>query len=389
VLEALLYFQGAIHSEVWNRDYPLRALWDRLTAARCDLIDEAEEHGQELALIFDAVAWSRPPLVESELLAWLAPIFRALEQDESLNGAMALTCLYHPEGPKLLKGLGLDSPLAYISNLNKEQMAKAAEMIRWHFVHQSRGRALFTRRRLEPANPQLLQRTGDEKRVSKSQAEAIEKFVKRMARFPGLRGWAIHLAFNLWCTAGEFDDGFLARLISEAKDGDLGMVTAALTYQIPGGARDQMQRYFRSQPNRELLLSVMLEGCEVETLAAQAAADVCPPRFIAGRVPCVVHRELQTEWKGRLEKIPNLHEPEFLHEVHETLEEAERKGYVDADSMWDLLHRVQRGDLRPLDVARVRDYADNRSLRQWLTRRGELAEIVVSVCLDMTPDTLI
>jgi hypothetical protein len=387
VLEALLYFQGAIHSGVWSHDHSLRALWDRLTAALWDRIEDVEDCGSELALIFDALAWSRPPRGKRDVLLWVEPILEALAREESLKGAVALACLYHPNGLKLFRDLGLDSPLADIGNLTEQQMERAAEMVRWHYVHQSRGRALLTRRRLEPVNPELLLRDPRDRRVPKAHADAIKKFVKRMATFKQYRGWAIHLAFNLRCTAGEFDDGFLGRLVSKAANEDLGVVTAALTYRVPGGASDQVQHYFRKESNRELLLAVMLEGCSVDTLAAESPVQVSPPRFMAGRIPYLVHLELQTEWPGRLKNVPNLHAQEFPREVYEILEEAEQEGLVDADSMWELLHHVQRGDLRPLDVERARSVPDP-ELRQWLQGRDELAEIVVSVCLDMAPGTL-
>jgi hypothetical protein len=385
VFEAILYFQGAIHSGVWRRDYSLRNLWTRLSAAIWDLTEDVVGHGGELALIFDALAWSRPPLPERELLDWVAPILNALEQDETLKGSTGLTCLYHPDGQKMFESLGLDSPLADIGNLTERQMARAAEMVRWHYVHQSRGRALITRRRLEPANPHLLRREQRNRLVPKARAEEIEKFVKRMAHFSRHRGWAIHLAFNLWCTAGKFEADFLARPIAQAVEGDLGMVTAALTYGVPGGARDQMQQYFRIRPNRELLLTVMLEGCSVETLVPSAGAQVSPPRFMAERTPQRVHRELETEWGGRLQRVGNLHEPDFSREVYEILVEAAREGHVDSEAMWRLLHHVQRGDLRPMDVEVARAPRDQK-LSDWLQGRGELAKIVVSVCLNLTAE---
>lgn len=387
VLEALLYFQGAIHGAVWIRDDSLLALWDRLTAALWDRIEDVERHGDELALVFDALAWSKPPLPQQDLLRWARPILDALARKESLKGAVALACLYHPDGLKLFEDLDRNSPLADIENLTEEQMAKAAAMVRWHYVHQSRGRALLTRRRLEPANPELLKREQRNRLVPKAHAEAIENFVQRMASFEQHRGWAVHLAFNLRCTAGEFDDGFLGRLVGKAADEDLGIVTAALTYRIPGGASDQVQRYFRRTPNRELQLSVMLDGCSVDTLLHEGPVRVTPPRFMAERIPHQVLLELQTEWPGNLRNVPNVHDKEFPRKVFKRLDEAEREGHVDADSKWELLRHVQRGDFRPLDLERAR--STDPELREWLKGRDELTEIVVSVCLDMAPDRLI
>jgi hypothetical protein len=74
-------------------------------------------------------------------------------------------------------------------------------------------------------------------------------------------------------------------------------------------------------------------------------------------------------------------------EVHEILAEAEREGFVDSDSMWELLHHLQRGDLRPLEKAARKP--EDKNVSDWLDRRGDLAEIVVSVCLDMAPDSLV
>jgi hypothetical protein len=387
-LEAMLYFQGAIHSRVWRRDYVLRRLWDRITARIGDLVEEVEQAGPELALIFDAVAWSRPPLGQSELLTWVDPILHALLENESLKGAVALTCLYHPAGGKLLADLGRDSPLADIGNLTEEQIAKAVELVRWHYVHQSRGRALLTRRRLEPASPELLRRSERARRVPKSEAEAIKKFVTRMAHYQDHRGWAIHLGLNLRCTAGEFDDHFIGQFVRRVGQADDGVVTAAVTYRIPGGTLDQLQEYFRHEPNRQHLLNVMLDGCEIQSLSPSTSVRVKAPRFMAGRIPQQVHLQLGTEWRNGLHKIGDLHNSELPQEIHAILSEAEEAGFVDEEAKWLLLSHVQHGDFRPLEVGRGRAQRDP-ALRIWLEKRSELTQVVVSVARDIGNKPLI
>ncbi len=388
VLETMLYFQGAIHQQVWERDYVLKRLWNRVTAAVDDLIEDVDAYGDELALIFDAVTWSKPPLAQRELLSWVDPIVNALVKQEHLKGAIALSCLYHPDGVTLFEDLDRPLPLADIGNLTEQQMCKAAAVVRWHYVHQSRGRALLSRRRLEPAYPHLLQREARDKRVPKRQADAIERFVTRMAHFPEHRGWAIHLGFNLRCTAGGFDDRFFERLVADLQECDDGMVTAALTYRIPDGAHAATQRYFRNPPNRERLLDVMLHGCPVESLSPSASVVVCPPRFMSGRSPQWVHMQLDTQWTKALGNIPNVAEQSFPDDVHAILCEAEDAGLVDAPSKWRVMRHVQRGDLRPLDEVRARAPHDP-ALSAWLRHRSELAEIVVAVALDADSKTLL
>lgn len=384
VLEALLYFQEATHTATWDEDRTLRELWERLSAARWNLVNDAERHGTELALIVDALAWSRPRIPKARLRLWLEPMLDALGAgDESFKGALALACLYHPDGIGLFGDLGRDSPLADIGNLTEAQMAKAAEMVRWHFVHQSRGRALLTRRRLEPAAPELLWRVERERRVPMSHAKSIHAFLARMASFPAHRGWAVHLAFNLLCTAGEFDDAFLASMLEGAREPDDGIVTAALTYRIPDGALEQMQKYFGEEENMELMLAYMLDGYQANELFASARVRVMPPRFMAGRNPQDVHRQLNTQWGRTLSSAEfDPHRPSFPREVHEILAEASERGLIDGDSMWELMRYVSRGDYRPLANQVSREPQDP-ELRIWLKGKNSLTHIVISVALEI------
>jgi|GEM_PF-3306775 len=389
LLEALLYFQGATHSALWDRDCLLGELWDLVTAARWTLIRDIEAHGDELALIFDAMAWATPPIGRRRLCAWLGPVVDALEAEERFRGAIALACLYHPAGVELLRLVERDSPLANIGNLNEEQMEKAAELVRWHYIHQSRGRALLTRRRLEPASPDLLRRQANPQTVPKLEAETIKKFVQRMADFPHLRGWAIHLGFNLRCTVGEFKDGFLGPLVENAELQDLGLATAALTYWIPAGAHDQVQRYFAEDVNRKLLLDTMRDGHAVDGITTYTEGRLRPPRFMAGRMPHEVHMQLNTTWRGSLRQVhPTPVAADFPREVQRILVEASKEGFVDEESMWELLRHVQAGDLRPLDEARARGSWKKKELANWLRSRDHLTSVVISATLDIWEQTL-
>jgi hypothetical protein len=388
VFEAILYFQEATHSGIWDDDQTLTELWERLSAARWDLIRDVEQYGTELALMIDALAWSRPPILLRRLRLWMEPMLDALEaHDESWKGAIALACLYHPDGVELFKDVGRDSPLADIRNLNEPQMAKAAEMVRWHFVHQSRGRALLIRRRLEPAIPELLRRVELSQRVPSNHARAIREFVTRMAGFSAHRGWAIHLGFNLLCTAGEFDDAFLGDLLEGAGERNDGIVTAALTYQIPNGALDEMQRYFSAPQNTELLLAYMLEGYQAKELFPSARVRVVPPRFMAGRSPQSVHRQLGTQWSGMLAELDdiNLHDPAFPREVHEILVEASDLGHIHVDSMWEVMRYVSSGVYTPL-ASEVSRQLEDQALDNWLKGKCDLARVVVLVALEFDAD---
>lgn len=385
VLEAMLYFQGAIHRKVWDKDFVLRRLWGRIANATWDLAEDVDAHKTELALIFDAVAWSRPPLDEHELGNWIDPILDALEREEGMKGALALTCLYHPAGVELFELVERESPLSYVSNLSTEQIGRAAELVRWHYVHQSRGRALITRRRLEPACPELLRREHRKRVLHRPQVRAIEKFVERMGSFPEHRGSAVHLGFNLRCTLGEFDERVLGHLVGAMTEPDDDLVTAAITYRIPAGALEQMQDHFRRRPNRERLLDVMLRGCDVASLSDSARVKVDAPRFMAGRIPQLVHNELDTDWNKPLNKIRTLHEPAFTMEVHDILTVIVEEGLVDVEAKWELLNHVQRGDLRPMEIGKARSPSQ---LKTSLDTKDPLVAVVISVAMDMVSGTL-
>jgi hypothetical protein len=390
VLESLLYFQDATHSATWGRDPRLAEVWERFTAARWDLINEPKKHAAELGLIFDAIAWYRPPIPEQQLHQWLLPLLDVFEKDAALKGMAALTCLYHPAGLKLFEELGRDSPLGDINNLSEEQVEYAAALVRWHHVHQSRGRALLTRRRLEPAEPDYLRRTGHEDSLSERDTRTIQKFVERMAACPPYAGWAVHLGFNLRCTTGKFDDDFLGRCVDLVESKDDGLVTAVLTYWVPGGALEQVRRYFKRPENRSLLLKRMREGCAVECLTPSTKAHIAPPRFAAWRDPHAIHHQLATEWPNGLAQIQEdpSNDPTFESRVFEILEEARDEDIIDEVSRWELAHLVQSGDHSELDGARAHDpHTLDPRHQDWLKGRSQLTQLVIAVVLDIGEQT--
>lgn len=392
VIESLLYYERETHRDVWDRDYALHRLWDRVTGALSDLMDDASDRGTELSLIFDAVVWSPPPFGKREFRAWVDRILYVLDKHDGLKGAVAFALLYHPAGAKIVEELGIGSALADIQNLNEEQMTKAAQMVCWQWVHQSRARALLSRRRLEPDYPEQLGQEARENPVPTAHADKIEQFIRRMARFPALRGWAVHLAFNLRCSVGKFDVGFLRDIFEQLEPGDGSVVVAAYSYAVPSGVQEQVYDYFGDQTNRELLLNVMLTGWPVESLWPSANVRVHAPRFMAGRSPWDVHRDVDTQWHGALKDVPadRLTDRSFPFDVDAVLTEGVRKGFLDNEAKLTLLRHVRRGDLRRLERTHARKPVDQ-SESEWLKTLSELGNIVVSAARDIAsePPTLL
>jgi len=392
VIESLLYFQDTTHSETWQRDERLMELWEKATAARWAIVKDVDRYGAELALIVDALAWYRPPLPAAELTRWVRPLILAAERASELKGAFALTTLYHPSAERLFREAGRRSPLDHVESLKEEQAAEAAAMIRWHYVHQSRARALLPRRRLEPANPDYLRRTEQSRHLPAEREAQARELITKMASFQPHAGWAVHLGMNLYWTAGKFDSDFLGQCVDLAGDDDLGLISAVATYAIPSGALDATKRYFDREENRRAHRRRLREGCEIAHPERELEVTVAPPRFNAGRDPHGMHRELGSKWLGALETLgenPST-DPDFASRVHAILRLAYEEKIIGLDAAVECERRVRAGDYEAFEMLLQSPGNVDKKLQTWLNKNKkgldeskEFTRLVVLTALDL------
>jgi hypothetical protein len=393
VIESLLYFQDTTHSETWQRDERLMELWEKATAARWAIVKDVGRYGAELALIVDALAWYRPPLPAEELTRWVKPLILAAEGASKLKGAFALTTLYHPAAEELFREAGRRSPLDYVESLDVRQVAEAAAMIRWHYVHQSRARALLPRRRLEPTNPDYLRRTEQTRDLPADRERHARALITKMASFQPHIGWSVHLGMNLYWTAGRFDCDFLGPCIDLAEDDDLGLITAAATYAIPSGALEATKRYFARDENCRALRRRLREGSDISHPKRKLEVKVSPPRFNAGRNPHGMHRELGTRWRGALEahKENPSTDPDFASRVHAILRLAYEEGIIGLAAAVECERRVRAGDYEAFELLPQSPGNTDKKLQNWLSKNKEalneskeFKELVVLTALELT-----
>jgi hypothetical protein len=360
VLEAMLYVQAATYPGTWDMDAYTR-VWDMLSVERHSLLDDPEANARELALMFDAFTWCPPRLGPEELRRWLRDFSEGAKKCSKLRAAMLCSSLHHPEGFDLLAEQVDELPLQIDGHSFSEEDAEMASfMISWHFVHQSRARALLYRRSLEPAHSYLLHRIPGKLQPALVPAlvERCKRVVEQLSQFQEHAGWAIHLAMSIRVQRGGFDPSFAAQHIADLSDGDQGAIAAAMTYEIPPVLRTSFLAYFERRANLDALLDAMSKPHEID------GVTVGPPPFCASRLPWHLYGALEIEWE-RLEEegIPVNDARTFLEMLFSTTADLEDE--ADGPDAWRALHAVARevasGDLRRLEGLPFRNLSDDGS----------------------------
>jgi hypothetical protein len=359
VLEAMLYLQAATYPDAWDLSGHAE-VWDKLSASRWELFADPEARAFELALIRDALVWCPPRLVGDEMVRWLQPLAESAERHPPLLASFLFSSLYHPHGTCIFEEAGVSDPAAGFGEqaLSPEQAQHAAELIQWHFVHQSRARALLYRRDLEPAHAYLLHRetppTG--RTLSVEEQKRCRHLIERLAAHIEYAGWALHLAMNIHATRGEMNPAVLADLSpARLAEGDLGVVTAVLTYKIPQPLQHLLVDYFKEDVNRTALLDAMRDGPVVW------GTRVTAPRFNALRAPRDIHAALELEWKElEADDLPLDDEQAFLEDLRvcarsltATMEPDRRQD--ESRDVWEVVRRAKLGDYRPLEHVKLRE----------------------------------
>lgn len=351
VLEAMLYVQAATYPWTWDMEAYHR-IWAMLSVARHTLQDHPEDNATELALMFDAFTWCPPRLEKRELRSWLESFAKGARACSHLRTGVICSSLHHPEGFALLTDEvdGLEFPVEELQPADAEM---AAYLISWHFVHQSRARALLYRRNLEPAHSYLLHRIPGplQRAIGPTVGERCKRFVAELSRFESHAGWAVHLAMSLAVQRG-FDASFAAQHVSALPEGDHGAIAAAMTYKIPTILRPSFLQYFEHKPNLDALLDAMSKPHDID------GVTIGPPPFCASRFPWQLYSALEIGWE-RLEEegLPLDDEYAFLEMLFSAAADLgdEAEGEDERAALQRATVEAVAGDLRGLERAPLRN----------------------------------
>jgi SIR2-like protein len=352
LLEATLYLQEFTPPEVW---FPLQETIRQLAADG--------RHDFELALIFDGLVWRPPAISEENRHQLLVTLLDAGAERDPLMGAYAVACAYHPEGAApLTSERRLHNPFDRLSPLNGAQAAAAAQIVRFHFAHQSRARAAWARRPFEGGDINYLAQTTYGEPLPLQHAEKVTAMVEALAQ-SGCAGWAVHLGLNIQNTRGTFSDAQMDRIMAVLPGTiDDGVISAAATYHARGLAGVALTDYFKADPNRrELALDRLRDGFELDGWKVKAPAF----RFL--RDPSGFWATLGCDWERlNFEAEVDTSDPATLVQRYEESVERAIANGADPAIVVNLLGRARRYDLRPFEAAAAARDGEDPYLRNLL-----------------------
>jgi hypothetical protein len=342
LLEATLYLQAFTPAEVW---FPLQETIRRLA--------ESGEHDFELALIFDGLVW-RPPAVSSDNQRQLfVTLLDAGGEREALAGAYAVACAYHPEGATpLATELGLHNPLDRLTSFSESQADAAAEIVQFHFAHQSRARAAWARRPFEGLGEggdiDYLSQTTYSTPLPPEHAERVTTMIEALAAQRGHAGWAVHLGLNIQNTRGRFSDPHAKRITDLLpQHNDDAVIAAAATYETPRVTSTALRRYFAVEPSRrDLALDRLRDGFMIGDWRVR------PPAFRFVRNMTTFWEMIGCDWERlNFDAEVDTDDPAALALAYEEVaDEAVALG-ADPSDIISLLDHVRCGDLRMFEMA--------------------------------------
>lgn len=330
-------------------------LWSSVVAALTNMsrtLDE-DENRRQVALCFDALLWRRAPADERQYEMLLRRLLKASEDDELLRAAYAAAAAYHWDGAARLVSLGLPNPIDGLGYVSEAAAREMRWVVEWHFVNQSRNRALASRRffrstrstLVAPDQPRLLSRKPLKRILPAPAAHAVSQVVTQMGRFPSTAGWGFHMIANVFATSGQFDLPKLAPILENAEIDDHGMVWSAVTYEVSRRLGQALQGTLRTGGGSDAVQRALAGELEVD------GTSIRTPRFVT----CV------DPWKGvrsllgmDLEILADLGLPEdeplrFVEVARESRDEAVAAAGVGERPVDELIERIAAGDLRLIE----------------------------------------
>ena len=332
VLEACLYLPHTASDEIWSR----------LNSRLWQLLDDAAA-AEEVALAVDALLW-RPPPPRRPAVQWLRAAEQKITTSDRRYGLWRFVAAYHPGGAREMIGhrtLVTDTTVG----LDDEQHEFAAGLVAWHFIHQSRARALLSR---QPwVDKDFLCRSTYQSRQGEG-ADDVERLVRSLARQPFTAPWAFHVVCNIMSNPSAAPiTGEIIEVASEAlaasPPGHAGVVSAAATYESARTFERELQGYFAEAASREALLDALAGGMLIDDTI------VAPPRFVYALQPEVIYDICGVDWPALDALIADttrgLLVPTLMNEVRRHVPGLLAAGH-EPSRVRAARQRLERGDLR-------------------------------------------
>lgn len=348
-------FEGLLRRGGWAPP----AVWHAVVARVLDLArgrnlnSNERARRRQVALCFDALLWRPAPAENSEHAILMRNLLDGAKDDPLLRSMFAVAVAYHHSSAKRLTELGVTDPLSYLGEVNEDQALEMAWMVAWHFIHQSRNRAVASRRFFNSTHAsmrsdgrqKLLDRRAQHTPLPKEWAEAVDKVAHAMGRWPTTACWALHLIMNIHATAGEFSPHEVHEIIKHTPCDAPGLIAAAIAYKPTPDMHDAIRPLLCSREGKAAILAGLGEGVLVN------GVRVGTPRFL------LTHEEwgsLRKRWQIDDEELwsyfeldPSKSGPmEAIVILEKAVPEALEMG-AKRSSVTRVLHHLRRGDTRP------------------------------------------
>ncbi len=346
LFEACLYLQGAAHPEI--RDAVRGEVWK---------VVADPETTREAALLVDGWMWR--PLPDESMPRWIIAYLDALRPDAPAWALVRFLEGYHPEGFAKLPGAYRERDRKV--EWSREQTEFGAWLVQWHFAHQANARVLLSRMRL--LDKAFLCRTLHAA-PAENNSDALRRLIESLGRFPEFPGWAFHLGCNVGCVQGRLTDDLtdlLRDLLVQSPSLDLGVVTAAATYDSVKPFQSELRAYFAKDENRAALLDVLRQGVRIDE------TEIVPPRFSFSREPATLLVELDLRWKRLRDRGVAVDQPASVAQEFWTVAQpaiASRRITATETDRW--CTDIEAGDLRRLEEYATAARAGTSPLQQIL-----------------------
>lgn len=302
---------------------------------------------RQVLLAFAAILWRKGPISPEQERKLIDLLLAAAREDDRLYAGMAAACAYHFEGNLRLQKAEFDLPMLAGTDFDLPAVTEMAWLVAWYFAHQSRCRALASRRTflstVEPAGdantPRYLDRVARQDELDAEHRNAVVRFVGALLHHSETAGWALHLIMNIHATTGRFrvPKAHIARLHQTLRpsDPDPGVLSAALTYKPSNQIYNLLSGMLRGKSAERALERGLYKGVPIE------GTDITEPRFSLGADPW----EIRERWDA----MPNVWPFEasvpqdLIGDLASRIEKADEEGKVDRAEAEHALAVIARG----------------------------------------------